>query len=104
MNKPFPGPFIPGLLRSCRALVAFVRDTAGDLAKDVVGVDRQPFQLSNDHVESVGRLKVGDLAEIETRALKAGDCVCTNEIVFYNPLVKVENAHPAYTKSFAFRG
>jgi hypothetical protein len=86
------------------ALVAFVRDSAGPLAKEVVGVDRVPFVLENDHVASVGVLKLGNVAHVETRALAEGDCVCTNEIVFYNPLVDVQNAHPAYTKSFGFRG
>ncbi len=86
------------------ALVDFVKKSAGPLAANVVAVEPVPFELKNDHVENVGTLKAGETAHVETRGIKDGDCVCTNEIVFYNPLAKVENAHPVHTKSFGFRG
>lgn len=85
------------------ALVAFVKDSAGRLAEEVVAVETVPFELKNDHVENVGMLKAGE-AHVETREIKDGDCVCTNEIVFYNPLTKVSNAHPVHTTSFGYRG
>lgn len=86
------------------ALVAFVRDTAKDLAADVVKVDRVPFSLENDHVAGKGVFKAGKVASIQTRALKKGDCICTNEIVYYKPLTKVENSHPAFATEWTFQG
>jgi len=86
------------------ALVAFAKDSARDLTNEVTKVQSVPFQLENDHLAGKGTFKAGELASIETRALKKGDCVCTNEDVYYRPLTKVDNSSPAYTKTFGFKG
>jgi len=86
------------------ALIAFVKDSAKNLTKHVKQVESTEIQLTNDHVEGVGMLKAGDLAAIETRELKDGDCICTNEGIFYPPLAQVENFHPVYTKQMSFTG
>lgn len=86
------------------ALVAFVKATAPELAKDVARVESAPISLTNDHVSGKGTFTAGKVAKIETRALKGGDCVCTNETVFYPPLTKVQNSHPAYTLNMTFDG
>jgi hypothetical protein len=39
-----------------------------------------------------------------TRQLGIGDCVCTNEMIFYPPLTKVDNFAPAYTVDGKFSG
>ncbi len=87
-----------------KALVAFVKESAGKLAANVREVQSVPFTLENDHLSSSGLFQAGEIAKIETRQLKKGDCVCSNEIVFYQPLVKVENAHPAFSLDHTFRG
>jgi len=86
------------------ALVAFVKENAGELAKDVVRVEAAPVTLTNDHLSGKGLFRAGRLATIETRKLAKGDCVCSNEVVFYPPLTKVDNAHPAYTVNMTFAG
>lgn len=86
------------------ALVSFVKDKAKDLAGTVKHVEAVPISLSNDHLEGRGVFKAGDLAKIETRALRKGDCVCTNESVFYKPLTEVENASPAYANTLSYQG
>ncbi len=86
------------------ALIAFVKDSAKTLAENIVRVEEVPFTLKNDHVESHGIFQAGEIAKIETRKLTDGDCVCTNEIVYYQPLIKVENFHPAYSLSNSFQG
>lgn len=86
------------------ALVAFVKDSAKDLTKNVVKVQAAPLKLENDHLSGKGRFSAGKLAKIETRALKAGDCVCTNEIVYYLPLTDVENYSPAYSLTMSYQG
>lgn len=86
------------------ALLAFVQDTAKDYTQKVLKVQRVPIELKNDHVSHVGRFKAGDMAEIETRKLKTSDCTCTNEVVYYLPLTKVENESPAYSLKLSYQG
>ena len=86
------------------ALIAFVKDSSKKLTENIVKVEGVPFTLENDHVDSKGIFKAGKIAKIETRKLTKGDCICTNEIVYYQPLVKVDNFHPAYSLENAFQG
>ena len=44
------------------------------------------------------------IAKIETRKLTRTDCVCTNEMVYYQPLTEVRNSSPAYSKTLSFQG
>ncbi len=87
-----------------QALVEFVKSRAGRLAGEVVRVDALPIEMSLDHVNMVGKLKAGSEVEVLTRQLGQGDCVCTNETVFYPPLTKVANSAPAYTVDGKFNG
>ncbi len=87
-----------------QALVAFVKLRAGRLAGEVVRVDALPIEMTLDHVSMVARLKAGSEVEILTRQLGQGDCVCTNESIFYPPLTKVDNSAPAYTVDGKFTG
>ena len=73
---------------------------AGEITKVVFA----PIDLSVDHFEVVGRLEAGNYAQIETRKLGGGDCVCSNEQTFYPPLCDVKNAVAAYTVHGQFSG
>ncbi len=86
------------------ALIAFAKSSAKDYTKDVRDVLLVPMSLENDHVDGKGVFQAGDVARIETRSLKKGDCVCTNEMVFYQPLTKIENARPAYSRTMSYTG
>lgn len=86
------------------ALIAFVKTSTKDLSGNVVHVERVPFELNNDHIDNVGVFKAGELAEIRTRKLQKGDCVCTNEVVYYQPLTKIDNASPAYSLKLSWQG
>lgn len=86
------------------ALVAFVKDTAKKVVGKVVKVQSVPMDLKNDHLDGKGVFTAGKVARIETRKLKKGDCVCTNEIVYYQPLTKVHNFSPAYSKTLSYQG
>lgn len=85
------------------ALVAFAGHYARH-AGEIVKVVSAPIEMSADHFEAVGILKAGDLANLTTRRLNAGDCVCSNEETFYPPLNEVKNATPAYTVAADFNG
>lgn len=86
------------------ALIDFVKDSAKQLTKNVVSIQSVPFELKNDHLSGKGVFSAGKMARIETRALTDSDCVCTNEIVYYQPLAKVDNFSPAYSKTMSFQG
>lgn len=86
------------------ALVAFVRHSTGKLSGHVVSVQQTPMKLENDHLSGKGLFSAGKLARIETRGLKHGDCVCTNEDVFYQPLTKIKDFIPAYSQTVSFEG
>ena len=86
------------------ALVAFVKSNAKDLTKNVLKVVSAPIKLENDHLEGTGVFSAGKLAAIETRKMKKNDCVCTNELIYYQPLTKVENFSPAYTLRQSYQG
>jgi Protein of unknown function (DUF1326) len=87
-----------------QALVRFVKESAPNLAKDVVRIESAEIALTNDHLSGKGVFTAGKLARIETRKLAKGDCVCSNETVCYPPLTKVDNAHPAYTLDMTYEG
>ncbi len=86
------------------ALIAFVKDNAKELTTNVINVVSAPISLKNDHLEGKGVFSAGKLAAIETRQMKKTDCICTNELVFYQPLTKVDNFSPAYALSQSFQG
>ena len=86
------------------ALVAFVKEAAADYTSNVQKVERTSIRMDNDYRTMQGSLKAGRLAEIETRKLDKGDCVCTNEAVFYEPLVDVQQATPAYSLKQSYTG
>jgi hypothetical protein len=85
------------------ALVQFATVNARH-AGEIVKVVSAPIKMSLDHFAAVGKLTAGKLANIETRALGKGDCVCSNEETFYPPLNVVKNAVPAYTISGGYAG
>lgn len=87
-----------------RALVAFVKATAGKILGRVVKIQPVSMSLQNNHLDGKGLFTAGNIAKIETRKLRKGDCVCTNEIVYYQPLTKVQNFSPAYSKTLEFQG
>lgn len=86
------------------ALVAFVRDTNAQLAGEIQQIQAVPFELTNDHISGRGVFRAGKLAEIQTRALKHDDCVCTNETIYYQPLASVKDVSPAYSRTVSFEG
>lgn len=86
------------------ALADFAKLRAGRVGGEVVRVAAVPIDMSLDHIEMVGKLRAGDEVQLVTRKLARGDCVCSNEEIFYPPLAEVENSEPAYTVEGGFSG
>lgn len=90
--------------RQHAALVDFVRESAKELTQNILAVEKVPFELRNDHIDHVGVLKAGSQVELQTRKLKDSDCVCTNEVVYYQPLTRIQNASAAYSLKLSYQG
>src|SRR5438270_361813 len=70
------------------ALVNFAQAQAGKLLSTVVATEAQPIRFTVDGSKhGVASLQVGDLAQINTRAIMDTDEICHNEDVYYEPLV-----------------
>jgi hypothetical protein len=86
------------------ALEGFARENASRYVADVQQVTAVPMSLENDHDRGRGRFVAGKLAQIETRAMAKLDCVCTNEMVYYQPLTEVKFASPVYALTQSYKG
>jgi hypothetical protein len=86
------------------ALVSFVTRHAGRMAGEIVRVESTPIDMKVDHADMIGELAAGKVANLRTRKLADGDCVCTNEEVYYPPLAQVENSAPAFTLEGGYSG
>ncbi len=75
--------------RQRNALVNFAAQFARHAGK-IVKVVASPIEMSADHFAAAGTLKAGDLAEISTRKLHKGDCVCSNEVDVLSAAVRRE--------------
>jgi hypothetical protein len=86
------------------ALVAFVKQSVPKFTVAVQKIERTPISFENDHYTVEGKFKAGDVAEIQTRKLGDNDCICTNEMVFYQPLAEVRAATPAFSVTQSYTG
>jgi hypothetical protein len=87
-----------------QALVEFAKEHAGRAGQHVVRIDAAPISMALDSVELRGELKAGDVVKLSTRKAKPGDCICSNEVAFYPPLVQVERFAPGVSIEAEFRG
>lgn len=89
------------------ALKNFARRMGGDLLDNIVRVEYRPIELEVENgnvLGGVAKLRAGELARIETRAIETRDCVCSNEELYYLPLTKVGELKAAYTLAHSFQG
>ena len=89
-----------------QALIALAQHEGGKLLENVARVEYVPVVLDvpQDTREGHALLRAGHLATIMTRPLNHHDHICGNEVNFYPPLTKVENATSAVALTDEFRG
>ena len=87
-----------------KALEGFARQSASQFTVNVDHVAAVPMELSADHDAGRAHFTAGKLAEIRTREINKLDCVCTNEMVYYEPLAPVKFASPVFSLSQSYRG
>ena len=89
------------------ALKSFAQRMSKDLLSDVVRIDYKPVSLTleNNSVHTAtATLTAGQLAAIQTRAIRTSDQVCSHEGVWYPPLTEVSHAMPAFTIAHNYKG
>jgi hypothetical protein len=89
-----------------QALIALAQHEGGKLLENVARVEYVPVVLDvpQDPHEGHALLRAGHLATIMTRPLNHHDHICGNEVNFYPPLTKVENATSAVALTDEFQG
>ena len=87
-----------------QALEGFARESASRYTANVQEIAVVPMNLTADHDAGAGHFTAGKLAEIKTRQMQKLDCVCTNEMVYYQPLSPVKFASPVYSLSQSYQG
>jgi len=88
------------------ALQGLVQNMAGDLVQSVVRVEAAPieFDFNGDLHAGSARMTAGNLARMETRAIREGDAACHNAFAYYPPLTKLTHAMPARAVDNRFAG
>ncbi len=89
------------------ALVNFAQAQTSGLLNDVVAIEAVPIHFAIDvgGWHGYARLEAGDLVQLNTRALKSSDHLCTNEEVYYPPLTShLHHAMPVVVMQGAYRG
>ena len=89
------------------ALIAFAQAQTAGLLKDVAAVEVSPIRFATDVDGRHGyaTLEAGNLAKLSTRTITAGDAICHNEEVFYQPLAGgLTHAMPAVAVNASYQG
>jgi hypothetical protein len=79
------------------ALKGFVLSHTGIHDRDVAAVQRADIRMQFDVDELAATVTVGDMAHLETRKARKGDCICSNESAYYPPLTKLLAFAPGVT-------
>ena len=79
------------------ALKSFVLHQTGIAEADVASVRSEQIDLNFDMKELTATVEVDNIAHIETRKARKGDCICSNESAYYPPLTELFQFVPGVT-------
>ncbi len=88
------------------ALVAFVKAQGGQLTANVVLTEIAPITVDfhgNMH-DKVATLRAGEIVSLQTREIRDSDSLCHLDDIYYQPLVALDHAMPAFAIEHSFRG
>ena len=88
------------------ALAAFVKSQAGDLVSNIVHTDVAPVEIDfhGSIHDRVATLRAGEIVSLETREIRGSDSLCHLDDIYYQPLVSLDHAMPAFAIEQSFRG
>ena len=88
-----------------KALISFAQAQTAGLLANVVAIEAAPIRFAPGPQHGQAAVEAGDLVKISTRAIAAGDEICHNEEVFYQPLAAhLGHTMPAVTLQGSYRG
>ena len=88
------------------ALAAFVKGQGGALTANIVHTETAPIEINfhgNMH-DRVATLRAGEIVSLETREIRGSDSLCHLDEIYYEPLVSLDHAMPAFAIEQSFRG
>lgn len=116
-NNPYPAKAVMivdarGTAAQQQALISFAREMAGELLRNVVEIkieaikiDMGKMDVAHHGMHDVSTsVRAGNLVGIETRAIGAGDHLCGNEDIYYQPLTKLVHSMPAVAELDEYTG
>ena len=111
-NNPYPAKAVmivdaKATAEQQKALVGMAQEMAGELLKNVVEIKVEPIRMELGHhgMHDVSTsVRAGDLVGIETRAIGAGDHLCGNENIYYQPLTRLVHSMPAVAELDEYNG
>ena len=88
------------------ALASFVKAQSGALTANVVHTETAPieFDFHGSIHDRVATLRAGDIVALETREIRGSDSLCHLDDIYYQPLVVLDHAMPAFALEQSFRG
>ena len=88
------------------ALAAFAKAQAGALLARVVHTDTAPIEIDfrGGLHDRVATLRAGEIVSLETREIRGSDSLCHLDDIYYQPLVALDHAMPAFAVEQSFRG
>lgn len=88
------------------ALAAFVKAQSGALAANVVHTDTAPIEIDfhGSIHDRTAKLRAGEIVSLETREIRGSDSLCHLDDIYYQPLVALDHAMPAFAIEQSFRG
>lgn len=88
------------------ALAAFVKAQAGALVANVVHTDTAPVEIDfhGSLHDRVATLRAGEIVSLQTREIRGSDSLCHLDDIYYQPLVALDHAMPAFAIEQSFRG
>lgn len=88
------------------ALESFVKEQTGALAANVVHTDVAPIEIDfhGSLHDRVATLRAGEIVSLETREIRGSDSLCHLDDIYYQPLVSLDHAMPAFAIEQSFRG
>lgn len=88
------------------ALAGFVKQQTGELTRNVVHTDVAPIEIDfhGDLHDRVATLRAGEIVSLETREIRDTDSLCHLDDLYYQPLVQLDHAMPAFAIEQSFRG
>jgi hypothetical protein len=79
------------------ALKNFALLQTGLADRDIVGVHRADIDMQFDVDRITASVEIGDYARLQTRKVRKGDCICSNESAYYPPLTGLKGFVPGVT-------